>query len=53
MHAKEMERALSGLDYPATRNKLITKARENRASQEVIARLHLMMPAWAVAATAA
>jgi hypothetical protein len=39
MDPKDLERALSGLDYPAPRNKLITKARENRAPQAVIDRL--------------
>ena len=39
MDARDMERALSGLDYPAPRNKLIARALENRAPQAVIDRL--------------
>jgi hypothetical protein len=36
---KALEEALHGLDYPATRSKLITKALENGASGAVIERL--------------
>ena len=35
----ELEQALRGLDYPAPRAKLITKALENGASSAVIRRL--------------
>ena len=37
---KALEEALHGLDYPATRSKLITKALENAAPSAVIERLH-------------
>jgi hypothetical protein len=35
----DLKAALRGLDYPATRNKLITVALENRASQAVVNRI--------------
>ena len=38
----ELEQALSGLDYPAPRNKLIETAKNNNASSHVIARLQAL-----------
>jgi hypothetical protein len=35
----DLERSLRGLDYPATRNKLLTVAVENGAPQAVVDRL--------------
>jgi len=36
---RDLEAALRGLDFPATRSKLITVARENQAPASVIERL--------------
>ena len=32
----EIEKALKGMDYPANKQELVQKAKENNASQEVI-----------------
>ena len=32
----EIEKALKGMDYPASKNELVQKAKQNKASNEVV-----------------